>query len=354
MATSADKLNEALAFIGRDATTREEITRSLHVFEERTTYSGSLRDEVTGVVFDALYRDAGLLQKRVQSGLVFEFYHTSKITRDFILSTPETPDHVWEPQTTRLLLYLAQHTHNVVIGGAYFGDQALLVAQQLAAHHGVCHAFEPNSHNFKLLVRNAESNGLTHVVRPHQLGLWNEITHLHLVGDDAYAFSAPTEETAEDGFATTTIDAYARQQGIENQIGLIMLDTEGGELRALQGAEQHLALPAGQAPHLVFEVHRHYVDWTNGLNNTEVLQFLMAHGYKVFAVRDYQSNQATSHLPIELIPPQDTYLEGPPHGFNMLAVKDETVIQNDLFRIRHHVSPKLLLHKDPALHHPLP
>ena len=56
---------------------------------------------------------------------------------------------------------------------------------------------------------------------------------------------------------------------------------------------------------------------------------------------------------IELIAPEHTYLDGPPHGFNMLAVKDRALLENDLFVFRHHVSPKLLMHKDPALHHPI-
>lgn len=109
--------NEALGMIGRDETAREEITRSLRSFEARTTYSGSLRDEVTGVIVDALYQDSGLLRKTLKSGLVFEFQHTGRITRDFIMARDDMPDHVWEPQTTRLLLYLSKGAKNVVVGG---------------------------------------------------------------------------------------------------------------------------------------------------------------------------------------------------------------------------------------------
>src|SRR3546814_18686565 len=72
----------------------------------------------------------------------------------------------------------------------------------------------------------------------------------------------------------------------------------------------------------------------------------------LFAVRDYQANVPVADAPIELIRPQDTYLEGPPHGFNMLAVKDESVLQAPLFRFRSGVSPKLLMHRNPKLHQP--
>jgi hypothetical protein len=37
----------------------------------------------------------------------------------------------------------------------------------------------------------------------------------------------------------------------------------------------------------------------------------------------------------------------------MVAVKDIAVFDNPGYRICRHVSPKLLRHKDPALHHPL-
>jgi FkbM family methyltransferase len=349
-----EKLNEALGIVGRDAAAREEITRSLRSFEARTTYSGSLRDEVTGVIIDALYHDAGLLRKALKSGLIFEFQHTGRITRDFIMAREDTPDHVWEPQTTRLLLYLAKNAKHVVVGGAYIGDHVLMIAQQLAQRGGVCHAFEPGAENFKMLEHNVALNKLSAAVKAQPRGLWNEATKLTLIGDDALGSSAPVDDNDAITFETTTVDLYAAQQGISGQIGLLMLDTEGGELKALQGAQQHLQLPVGQAPHLVFEVHRHYVDWSDGLENTEIIQFLRSMGYSTFALRDFQSNYPMSHLPIEIIPAEDAYLEGPPHGFNMLAVKDESVLQNDLFKVCRHVSPKLLLHKDPALHHPLP
>ncbi len=352
MSGSLEKLERALNRIGQDAETREALTRLLLDFEARANYSGgSVRDDVTGPVFDALYHDAGLVRKTLQSGLVFEFPHTSKITRDFIMSKPEVPDHVWEPQTTRLLLYLSRDTRHVVIGGAYFGDQALLVAQQLAARQGVVHAFEPHEGNLNTLRHNVQLNGLTDNVKSSALGLWDEDTKLTLVGYDAYAFSAPAAD-ADNGFATTTIDTYAEQEGITGQIGVIMIDTEGGELKGFQGAEYHLRLPAPQAPHLIFEIHRHYVDWSDGLHNTDIVKYLHSLGYVIYSVRDFHSNYAMSHLPIELVPLEETYLEGPPHGLNMVAVKDPTILQNDLFKLTHHVSPKLLWHKDPTLHHP--
>jgi hypothetical protein len=127
---------------------------------------------------------------------------------------------------------------------------------------------------------------------------------------------------------------------------------EGAELAALQGALAFLDRPAGEAPDILFEVHRHYVDWTGGLENTGIVRLLTDRGYKVFALRDFNSNYDLSKHPIELIPLGAIQLEGPPHGFNMVAVKDASVFDGPGYRIVKDVSPKYLRHKDPALHHP--
>jgi len=47
------------------------------------------------------------------------------------------------------------------------------------------------------------------------------------------------------------------------------------------------------------------------------------------------------------------YLEGPPHGFNMLAVADTSVLASTAFSVVEGVSPKLLPHKAAHLHHPV-
>jgi hypothetical protein len=152
--------------------------------------------------------------------------------------------------------------------------------------------------------------------------------------------------------STVRLDDYLRGQGLK-ELDLIMLDLEGAEYSALKGAGEFLALPPGRAPNLVFEIHRFYVDWTQGLHRTELVQWLSGLGYSVFAVRDFNANYDMQGSPVELIPCDSVYLEGPPHGFNMAAFKDVTLLSEDDFRIVRDVSPKLLLHKDPALHHPV-
>ncbi len=56
---------------------------------------------------------------------------------------------------------------------------------------------------------------------------------------------------------------------------------------------------------------------------------------------------------IELVDLDSVWLEGPPHGFNMLAVKSLEGMKQSGFSFVTGVSPKLLNHRDPKLHAPL-
>jgi hypothetical protein len=133
-----------------------------------------------------------------------------------------------------------------------------------------------------------------------------------------------------------------------------MLDIEGAEFNALQGASGFLsATTPEKLPNIIFEIHKNYVDWSNGIEKTEIISFLQHYGYKIFAIRDFQSNVNLENIPVELIPISSIYLEGPPHGFNMVAVQDESLFKNKNFIFVENRSPKLLKHKEPELHHPI-
>ena len=328
-----EKALEALSRIGETEDWRAAFIRQLIAFEGQIQAPGvDVREELTGPLVDALYDDDQVVRKTLSSGVTFEFLYRSKIARDFVMSQPEAPDHAWEPMTSRILVDLARMAgkggaSNVVIGGAYFGDHAVLIAREIGPQ-GKVHAFEPNNEQRGMLMRNAQLNGLTNIL-PRAEGLWHDSsTNLKLVGFDSFATAEAADADGDDTFKTVTIADYLRAQGVE-RLDLIVLDIEGAELGALKGAEPFLAKPAGQAPNILFEVHRHYVDWSNGLAETEIARFLTGHGYTLYGLRDFNSNYDLTRHPVELIPMEAIYLEGPPHGFNMVAVKD------------------------PALHHPV-
>jgi FkbM family methyltransferase len=338
-------LEEALKTLGRDAPARAATIAALQAYERRPGQRfTNVRDEVTGPIADALHAGVELVRKELSSGLVLEFPYRSKIARDFVMAVPERPDHVWEPQTTRLLLHLARGIGHAIVGGAYFGDQAIPLAGALRGR-GICHAFEPDADQAAMLARNAALNGLDNV-RVHPIGLWRDAeTRLAFRGADALAATV----AAEAGMATTTIDLYAEQAGID-RVGLIMLDLEGAELAVLEGAERVLR---AHGPNVVFEIHRAYVDWSEGLESTEIVRYLTGLGYSLLAIRDFQSNVDLAGRPIELVPIATAFLDGPPHGFNVLATRDPALVGSEPFRIVPGVSPKLLFHRDPALHHPV-
>lgn len=354
---SQDKILSLLSEMGDHEDVRSYMVETLKRIEHDIVMplDRSIREELTGPMADALFKNAGLQKKKLKDGTVFNFLYRSKIARDFVLSPDDKPDHVFEPQTTKLFLHLAKKAKHVIIGGAYAGDHAIPGAKVVAKNKGVIHGFEPSDEQRNLLTKNARENKVTKNVKAIGLGLWDkDKTTLELVGDDAFAHAEPVRGKAKKNaitFPATSIEAYAQKNKI-NQIDLILMDIEGSELPALKGAVSFLQQPADRAPNIIFEVHRYYVDWSKGLENSDIVQFLTKYGYIVYAIRDFQSNVPMADCQIELIKPKDVYLKGPPHGFNMLAVKDEKIIKNSLFRIVKNVSPKLLLHKNPKLHWP--
>lgn len=341
------RLQRALACLGQQSELRAELIAWLKAAERRITYEGSVRDDITGPVVDALHDENDVYRKTLADGTAFEFLYRTKIAREFVLADEAHPSHVWEPQTTRLLQHLASQTSgDVIIGGAYFGDQAVILGVQLRPAGRQVHCFEPNLDQAGMLRTNAGLNGLSNL-RILTQGLWRQSSErLQLAGYDSFANAVPAAEG--EGFETVAIDDYVRTSG--RSVGLIMLDIEGAEHMALLGASETLK---SHRPAVVFEVHRDYVDWSRGLLQTPIAQHLQSFGYALYALRDVNAHLNMKGRSIELVPADSVHLDGPPHGFNMVAVTDPRLIESDLFRIVPGVSPKLLRHKSPALHHPV-
>ncbi len=346
---SINDVGHALDWIATNPDARETIIRSLIEIERATPYREgfNLREEITGPIVDRLFSPGETVTKKLADGLTISCRYTSKIVRDFVMAHKNPPDHVWEPQTTRLLLHLAKGARHVVVGGAYIGDQSTLIAQAIAPN-GVCHCFELSADNAGMIVLNARQNDLANV-QVNNLGLWSRAATLALTGDDSHA--AP--HAAPGGpFVATTVDEYVEEQGI-GSIDLLMLDIEGGEFDALQGAVKQLEQRPEIAPSLIFEVHRSYVDWSQGLRDTNIMKLVESFGYSCYCIRDYNTNYSMAGHPIELIPIDDVYLGGPPHGFNVVAVKRPELLKSEAIAFCRGVSPKLLFHRDPKLHAPL-
>ena len=341
-------LADALAVAGQDEQLRGRVFEALREAENAADDPATFREQVRWPLLLALLRDAKTHRVVLEDGSLFDVGADSRIEKALLLSSVAHPDHVWEPQTTRLLIALAKDASNVIVGGAYIGDQAVLMARATA---GTVHAFEPMRHAFDRLLHHLEINRLNNAMA-QRLGLWDSsATKLRLDGHLALASSIAVDnsETAGETSESISIDDYVKAKELR-AVELIMLDTEGGEERALNGAGKTIER---DHPNIVFEIHRNFVDWSNGLEQTSIVTFLTSQGYDVFAIRDFHNNYPTGRYPVEIVPIAKVFLEGPPHGFNVLATKDRNLVGRLGLKIVENVSPKLLLEKDPALHFPL-
>lgn len=336
--TTIESIKETLR---KNTSLRDNFIEALIDFERKSGHPEvNVRDLVSGPLADELFMGEHF-SKNLQNGLQIKFVYNSKIAREFLLCSPAVPNHVWEPQTTKLLLHFSTYAKNVIIAGAYFGDQAIPVANNIR-DTGVCHAFEPNKDNSDLIIENARLNKLENLLINNQ-ALWNKSNEkLVFEGEDALASTIEAKGSVTKVLHTITIDDYiaANKPGA---IGLLMIDVEGSEFKVLEGA---LKMLEKDRPVVVFETHSLYDDWSRGLENSPSSALLKQLGYEIFAVREFHQNIDTGDMPIELLPLERTYCEIPPHhGFNMLAVPSKDLIDNKLFSIVYDLSPKLILPK---------
>ena len=348
------KLEKALETLGESLELRNTILEMLAEAEKGVTNQAKFRYEVRWPIIEALIGNKSH-HVILKNGLQFEVCLQSRIEKSLLLTLDAPPDHIWEPQTTRLACVLARDCANVIVGGAYIGDQALPVAQVLQTNgrNGFVFTFEPNPNVFKQLVRHIEINDLKNV-RADQRVLWNHSgINLELQGGPALtsAFPDVTQQANEEVFtvATVTIDEYMQEHRI-TEVGLIMLDTEGAEETVLAGAQKLLGRQYPSAPHIIFEVYNQ--DWSEGLANVPLVKWLRSFDYEIFAIRDFQGNLSMADRPLEIIPLKDVYIANVPHGFNVLATKDKGVVEKYGLTLVRNLSPKLLSQKDTTLPYP--
>ncbi len=330
---------------------RTALLKSIVEFEKRAGHPfESVRELVSGPLADLLFMGE-TFDKQLQSGLSIRFVYNSKIAREFLLSDPEIPNHVWEPQTTKLLLHFSRRAMNTLIAGAYFGDHAIPLALAVKDKGGQIHAFEPNTQNANLILENARLNNLSNVL-VSRFALWDKSDQrLVFEGEDALASTVEAGIDASDHLITLTVDDYVRQQGVED-VKLLMIDVEGSERKVLEGA---LSTIQRDRPVVVFETHSHYDNWSGGLGNSHSVRLMRSLNYDVYSIRDFHQNIDTAGMPVELMPPEKTYCVTPPHhGFNMLAVPESSLVKDSLFRIVENLSPKLILAKGDPLFSPSP
>tara|TARA_B100001093_G_scaffold520495_1_gene616803 strand:+ start:2518 stop:3585 length:1068 start_codon:yes stop_codon:yes gene_type:complete len=340
------------AFTLLDSDSRQEIFNILRAKENESLTPDKYREKVRWPIVQSMVDAVGTHQIPMENGLVLGVSTSSRIEKSFLLSRQNIPDHAWEPQTTRIILEIAER--DVLIGGAFFGDHVAPLAfkMQTSNSTGKILAFEPFTKTYADLIRNLEFNSLSNV-EPKCQGLWSESGKGLKVGlkagESALASALVEEMTESNEVVTAAVDDFIET----HDLGLIVIDLEGSEEECLKGASKTLQLPTEKAPHLIFEVHREYFDWSDGLENTSILQLILDAGYDAYAIRDIHDNLSMKGRAIELIPIQSVYLEGPPHGFNLLATKDKNLLNRLDAQLVEGVSPKYIPGRDSKLFAPL-
>ncbi len=126
---------------------------------------------------------------------------------------------------------------SAITAGASWGDSCLVFSNYVDKVFG----FEPNQYNLDKLNEIITKNHLNHKVSPFPLGLSDKKENLFFDDENGLAVSSKFVENTNGKplkkLELTDIDSFVKQQNINN-LGIIHLDIEGFEYKAIAGAKQ--------------------------------------------------------------------------------------------------------------------
>ena len=154
-----------------------------------------------------------------------------------------------------------------------------------------------------------------------------------------------TSKTKKSNIKSLTIDDYCLIKKIK-KVDLLHMDVEGSELEILLGAKNKV--DDNLLPNIIFELNSNYFNWSKGLKKVSIIKYLLKKNYNIYAIRDLHSSFDINNIEIELLPLKNIFIDGPNHGFNMLATKN-TKIKAKL--IKNKYSPKYLPYKSAKYFH---
>jgi FkbM family methyltransferase len=185
--------------------------------------------------------------------------------------------HGWCDVAARAIERLAGPGDVVIDGGANIGIWTL-VAASVVGSGGAVHSIEAAPATAAMLRRNVEVNGFRHV-QVHELALAEKEGELEFTVFEAgsgYSSFAPEAGGRVVRVRTTTLDDLTA--GLD-RIGLVKLDLEGAEVRALEGAQRVLR---EHRPALVIELEPDHLARQGA--TVEQLEGLLA-GYEAHSIR---------------------------------------------------------------------
>ena len=302
-------------------------------------------------LFELEIKRKSIFIKKIKNNLDIYFTLTSRITKDFLISNEKIPDHINEPQTTELINRISKKNNkkNIIFGGAFIGDMAIPISKNYVNSFKSkrIHCFEVDNEPLKLLKMNINKNKINNI-KIKKLALHNMdnvFLDFEIKSDSLTKLKRNNKNKSKNKIKTIKLDTYCHKNKI-NDISVIHIDIEGGELNALKGSSNILSKNKNDAPDIVFEYCTYYVA-KNYIHpkKSSICSFLEKHGYKIYAIRDFSSNIGKKLKNLEVIKIDDMHIKNVPHCFNIYATKNESNIKKYNLKLRKNVHPKLLWHE---------
>lgn len=340
-----------------------------HFNESGINYRKDYLRPIIDILFEEEIKKNTLFKKTIENDLDIYFTLASRIGKDFLASPKKIPDHVNEPQTTELILRIAKKNKkkDVIFGGAYIGDMAIPVSKLFPneASSKKLHCFEIDKSPLKLLKINISKNNIKNI-NVVKLALFDQDDvnlNLEMHADSLTSFSkaqakhfkksVPSKDNPENQVKTITLNTFCNSRKI-NDISVIHLDIEGGELTALKGANSLLSKNSSSSPDIIFEYCNFLVSKKEiHPADSDICQFLKSFGYHFYALRDFSSNIGKKLKNIEVIVLTDMLVKNIPHCFNIYATKNPNNIKRYKLKVCKGVHPKLMLHENKKYFWPL-
>jgi len=198
----------------------------------------------------------------------------------------------WEPHETQVIRRILKSGDTFADLGANIGYFTLLAAG-IVGPTGHVHAFEANAKTHTLLLENIALNSATNVTA-HLLAVGEVPGKAVIHHQEEGNAGGDVAVAAKPGDTSATVP-MARLDTVlaDRSISLIKLDIEGGEAKALRGAEK--LLEGSAAPDLLFELSPHFLS-KNGDDAEAMLEWLRSKGYSLTEIYTHVGDASKGSL----------------------------------------------------------
>ncbi|MFN4133512.1 MAG: FkbM family methyltransferase, partial [Candidatus Hadarchaeales archaeon] len=182
---------------------------------------------------------------------------------------------VYEPITTKVVKREIKKGDVVLDIGAHIGYYTLIFAKNVG-NSGKVYAFEPEPHNFQLLLKNVEYNGYTNVVAL-QKAVSNKTGKIRLYLSDDYSVDHSIFSSSGRG-KFIEVDSISLDDYFKNQkVDFIKMDIQGGEGLAFEGMKS--LLNRNRTIKILFEFWPAALQ-ESGTDHAQLLKWLLKRGFK--------------------------------------------------------------------------